>query len=97
MQLNSVDGNFNQARVWKLKNKLLPRPKDPPMAKKDKTGNLITSQEGIKNLYIEEYKSRLKNRDMKPELLELYWLKSELWLSRLENMKNVRTKQWNIK
>ena len=31
-QLNSIDGNFNQMKIWKLKNKILPRPVDPPMA-----------------------------------------------------------------
>ena len=36
LQLNSIDGTFNQARIWKLKNKLLPRQKDLPMAKKAK-------------------------------------------------------------
>ena len=40
MQLNSNDGNFNQARIWKLKNKLLPRPKDPLWPKKTKGGIL---------------------------------------------------------
>ena len=96
-QMEEHDGAFSNNGFWKLKQKLCPSVQDPPMAKKDKTGNLITSQEGIKNLYIEEYKSRLKNRDMKPELSELYWLKTELWLSRLNTIRNVRTKQWRIK
>ena len=42
-QLNSINGNFSQIKMWKLKNKLLPRPTDPPMAKKDKGGNLVTA------------------------------------------------------
>ena len=40
MQLNSNDGNSNQARIWKLKNKLLPFPKDPLWPKKTKGGIL---------------------------------------------------------
>ena len=40
LQLNSINGNFNQARIWKLKNKLLPRPKDPLWPKKTKGGIL---------------------------------------------------------
>ena len=96
-QMEEHDGAFSNLGFWKLKQKLCPSLQDPPMAKKDKTGNFITSQEGIKNLYIEEYKSRLKNRNMKPELLELYWLKTELWLSRLKDIKKVKTNPWSIK
>ena len=33
---------------------------------------------------------------MKPELLDLYWLKTELWLSRLEYLKEKRTAPWNM-
>ena len=33
-QINSTDGNFNQARIWKVKNKILPRPKVTPWPKK---------------------------------------------------------------
>ena len=66
------------------------------MAKNDFDGNLITSPEGLKNIYIETYKPKLKNREMKPELLDLYWLKTELWLSRLEYLKEKRTAQRNM-
>ena len=34
-QLNTIDGNFNSVGMWKVKKKVLPRPTDPPMAKKD--------------------------------------------------------------
>ena len=40
LQLNSIDGTFNQARIWKLKNKLLPPPKTPLLPKKTKGGIL---------------------------------------------------------
>ena len=66
------------------------------MAKNDKHGNLITSPEGIKNLYLEAYKERLKNREMKPELYDLFILKTELWLSRQEILKDTKTTCWNM-
>ena len=37
------DGRFAQVGMWKLKNKLIPKEMDPPMAKKDKKGNLISA------------------------------------------------------
>ena len=49
-QIESEEGTFLNLGFWKLKEKLRPDSKDPPMAKKDKDGNLITSPEGIKNL-----------------------------------------------
>ena len=39
--LDTFDGNFNQIGMWKIKKKLCPRPRDPPTAKKDESGNLI--------------------------------------------------------
>ena len=51
-QIESEEGTFLNLGFWKLKEKLRPDSKDPPMAKKDKDGNLITSPEGIKNLYL---------------------------------------------
>ena len=38
MQLNSIDGNYLE-----IEKQFLPCPKDPPMAKKDKGGNLVTA------------------------------------------------------
>ena len=95
-QIEDTNGGFSNIGFWKLKQKLHPAAVDPPLAKKDKAGNLVTSPEAIKNLYIEEYISRLKNRDMKPELLDLYFLKTELWMSRLNYLKNVKSAPWKI-
>ena len=85
--VETFDGVFSNLGFWKLKQKLRPVASEPPMAKVDQHGNIITSPEGIKDLYIEEYKNRLKNRKMKTELMDLYFLKTELWMSRLEYLK----------
>ena len=95
-EMETEEGTFENIGFWKIKKKLSPARSDPPMGKYDFDGNLVTSPEGIKNLYIETYKTRLKNREMKPELLDLYWLKTELWLSRLEYLKEKRTAPWNM-
>ena len=49
------------------------------MAKRDKNGNLITYPNLLKKLYVDTYKERLKIREIKPELLDLYFLKSEFF------------------
>ena len=40
---SSTTGNFSQLGLWKLKRKLCPSPAEPPTAKLDNAGNLITS------------------------------------------------------
>ena len=66
------------------------------MAKRDKNGNLITSPNLLKKLYLDTYKERLKSREMKPELLDLYFLKSELWDLRLEQLEQTKTRPWAV-
>ena len=89
-------GEFSQLKLWKLKQKLCPKPCDPPMAKKDKEGNIITSPGLLKKLYLETYKERLRNRDMKEELMEVYFLKEELWQSRMIELNANKTEPWSI-
>ena len=94
-EVKNEEGNFSQLKLWKLKQKLIPKSGDPPMAKKDENGTLITSPELLKSLYIRTYKNRLRNRDMKKELLDVFFLKDELWKSRLEELRKVKTLPWN--
>ena len=94
--VETCDGAFSNLGFWKLKQKLRPAANDPPMAKVDNHGNIITSPEGIKDLYVEEYTERLKNRQMKTELMDLYFLKTELWMSRLEYLKGKKSAPWNM-
>ena len=64
------------------------------MAKHDQSGNIITAPEAIKNLYIETYKERLRNRSMKDDLMDIYFLKSELWANRNEELRNTKSTPW---
>ena len=89
------EGNFSQLKLWKLKQKLCPKSCDPPMAKKDEEGNLITSPELLKSLYLKTYQERLKNRDMKEELKDIFFLKEELWSSRMEELKSNKSTPWS--
>ena len=95
-EIKNDSGEFSQLKLWKLKQKLCPKSRDPPMAKKDKTGNIITSPELLKNLYLETYQERLKNRAMKTELMDMYFLKEELWQSRVKELIYKKTKPWSI-
>ena len=65
----------------------------PPQTGKVGTGQVETNQggtapEGIKDLYINTYKERLRNRDMNIELMDVYFLKMKLWDIRNEHMRS---------
>ena len=48
-----LDG-FNQIGTWNLKKKLSPKnSQEPPMAKKDSLGNLVTDKAELEKLYLE--------------------------------------------
>ena len=94
-EVENEQGNFSQIKLWKLKQKLCPKPSDPPMAKKDREGNLITSPDLLKNLYLQTYQNRLRNRDMKEELMDVFFLKEELWISRMEELRKLKSVPWS--
>ena len=66
----------------------------PPIAKKDKYGNVITNQGALKDLYLETYTERLKHRQIKEESEDIFKLKSLLWKKRLSILKTVETRPW---
>ena len=70
---------------------------DPPMAKRDNLGNLVTASEALKSLYLQTYINRLSHRPMKPELIEIFQSKTNLWNSRLNRIQKVTTCNWDFK
>ena len=56
------------------------------MAKRDVNGPIVTSPNLLKDLYLITNKYRLRERPMKPELLDIFCLKTELWDSRLKEI-----------
>ena len=85
-KIDNIDGQFSQLSMWKLKSLLCPKLIDSQTAKKDKTGKLVTAPTMLKKLYLNTYKNRLKNRDMKEEILDLYSYKMKLWKLTLETL-----------
>ena len=82
-KLNDAIEGFSQPKTWKLKKKLAPKNTiDPPAAKKDKWGNLVTGKEALENLYIETYRDRLKPNPISEGLEDLKYLKEYLFMLR---------------
>ena len=95
--LESENGGFSQNGMWKLKLKLCTRPMDPPTAKLDKTGKLVTNPDKLLRLYLETYSDRLSHRKMKEEYEDIFHLKNQLWYMRLEKCSNIKTEKWTQK
>ena len=90
------EGSFSQVGFWRVKNKLCPKNGDPPMAKRDCHGNLVTSPENLKALYLETYQNRLRKRKIRTNFEDLMILKNELWKYRLSNLKSKVSNPWTL-
>ena len=88
------DGGFSQTGFWKIKSKICPKNSDPPLAKRDEKGNLVSSPNNLKQLYLDTYKHRLRHRSIDKKHLDIFYLKSELWKHRLESLKVKVTNPW---
>ena len=87
----------SQPKTWKLKKRLAPKNTiDPPAAKKDKFGNLVTDKDGLEALYLETYIDRLKPNKIADGLEELKDLKEYLFKLRLKYASQVISEEWSI-
>ena len=94
--MNDSAGNFSQIRMWKVKQKICPKFEvNTPVAKIDSSGNLISNQDELKNLYVNTYKERLKHREMVPTFAHLKNLKNNLFYERLELSKWRKSERWS--
>ena len=96
--LSITDGSTNINGMWKLKKKVFPKHQPSlPSAKKDSKGNLISSHEELKDLYLSTYKNRLRHRPIVPEMEELKKLKETLCSKRLEMASLRKSNPWTEK
>ena len=79
----SDDGDINgsgRKKMWAtLKTKFPKISKPTPVAKKDKSGKLISKHEDLRKLYLKTYKQRMRDRPMKEELIEFKNIKEDLF------------------
>ena len=97
LDLIQDDDKLNINGFWKLKSRLFSTNKTPATAKRDASGNLITSNHALKKLYLETYSERLSHKPMKPELMDMFWLKTELCQIRISNAARNLTPNWTVK
>ena len=98
-QLQSItndNGTTNTTGVWRLRQKMFPKPTEHLTAKRDKEGNLVTNPEALKEIYIDGYVERLQHRKIIPELLQLKTLREELFHQRLALSRENKSPKWTM-
>ena len=71
---------FNQIKTWSLKKRLSTKNViEPPAAKKDLNGKIVTDRNELEKLYLETYRTRLSPNPMAEDLKELKVLKEYLF------------------
>ena len=95
-EIETLEGNFSQVGFWKIRKKLCPQAPDPPMAKINEDGMLVTAPNLLKNLYLKTYTHRLRQREMKAEYLDVFFLKTELWESRCKELISRKSEPWSL-
>ena len=96
-QNNDTLEGYNAARTWNLKKRLAPKNTiDPPMAKKDLQGNLVTEKNQLEKLYLDTYVDRLKPNKISPGLELLEEMKEYLYDLRMELCKDRKSIDWTM-
>ena len=67
------------------------------MAKRDGVSNLISAPKALKDLYLQTYSHRLRQRDISEDYRHLHPLKTHLWNRRFQNLKTKISQPWSLK
>ena len=99
-KLGGDERNLNgsgRKQLWKLLKRKYPKfwP-SVPIGKKDKFGNIVTNYEGLKELYLNTYKHRLRNRPIKEEFQEMKACKDELFELRMNLANSAKSVPWTM-
>ena len=94
-EMTDRGGNMSRVKMWKIKQKVCPRyDVSDQAAKMDKNGNLICDRTGLKNLYVEVYKERLRHRPIQEDYQSLKRYKEFLFELRLKLAKTRKSEDW---
>ena len=92
----AINGSGRNA-LWKMLKTRYPKIEPViPVGKRDKSGNLVTSHTALKDLYLNTYLHRLRNRPEKSEIKELKKLKDELFDIRLRLANSNKSVPWSL-
>ena len=95
--LNGENETVKHRGLWKLKKEVNPKIKPTlPVGKKNIEGMIVTNPEELKELYLQTFIHRLRNRPIKKGFEGVIELKEELFDIRLEIAKLKKTAPWKM-
>ena len=87
----------NQLKTWRLKKKLVPKNnEEPPTAKLNSHGELVTERSALEKLYLETYTERLKPNPIPHYLKDVVDLKNLLFHLRMNMCSKVASPDWKM-
>ena len=93
--LDQTDDNINMG-IWKVKNKHFPKKTaSVPSAKADINGRLVSDPNGLKNLYLDTFTHRLRQRPIKEKYSKLFELQKEVLNRRLIITSENKSPDWS--
>ena len=91
------EGDLSHQGIWKIKKKYFPKIKPSlPAGKKNIKGQLITNPAELKELYLQTFQFRLRQRKAQPGFEDLLKHQEELFQLRLELAKDEETIPWKM-
>ena len=83
--------------IWKILKKQYPKCETAvPIGKKDKSDNIVSNHEGLKDLYLNTYMHRLRNRPVKKEYEDMKAYKDDLFDLRLKLARLNKSFPWEM-
>ena len=66
------------------------------MGIKDKKGKIVSNPQKIKDIYVSEYKHRMRHRPMNPSLKDIEDLQNKLFHERLQISSQIKSPDWTL-
>ena len=95
-EINSEDGGWNSGFLWKLKNKVSPRPTDPPTAMENMDGILLTDPTEIMEESLKYYSQLFEDLPMDKSNVNVQIRQEKLCKVRLELSARNKTDTWKM-
>ena len=92
--MNSEDGGWNSGYLWKLRNKLHPRPVDPPTAMENVDGVLLTDSIEIEKEALNHFNRLFEDLPMHEDYWEVKTEKGKILKLRLKQCAKNKTEPW---
>ena len=85
------------SHMWKLLKKLWPKTGNSlPTAKKNHKGKIVSGPKELKILMAKEYKQRLRNRPVRPDLKQMKLRKNRIFQLKLKLAESKKSPEWTM-